>query len=159
MTFKSRLTSPVLTRTCTTCHSALPLTAFRARSRTNKGPRSECRSCHNLAEKARYYAKRDAKSANHINAMVNRIRRARSERLVPEICHEMTSRFGGVEALVEVWHACWTTDLKKGRAKASAHFLALLRLIEWIEKNPPNFSSLTDSEIDRMIGDLTGQST
>ena len=69
----------------------------------------------------------------------------------------MVRVFGGIEGLVEAWRQCWQNDLEKKRAKAFLHIEAIVRLLQWTEANKPNYSRLSDQELEQAVAQVRSQ--
>ena len=141
-------------RTCTKCFEIKPLSEFRLNS-VNKDDRStQCRTCHNRAEKLRRSAKVKSKRTKAISNAANKLRRDPSDNQVRAICQQMIAQFHGVDGFVKQWMGCWETDRAKGRAKCFAHISAVIRLMEYVDDHKPDYGQLTDNEIEERIREI-----
>ena len=141
-------------RTCRECFEIKPLSQFRF-TNTQSGQRSsQCRTCHNRAEKIRRSAKVKSKRVKAISNAANKLRRDPSDNQVRAICQQMITQFHGVDGFVKQWFSVWETDRAKGRAKCFAHIAAVVRLIEYVNDHRTDYGALTDDEIERMIEEI-----
>ena len=138
-------------RTCRECFEIKPLSQFRFTNRQTGNRSTQCRTCHNRAEKIRQSAKAKSKRVKAISNAANKLRRDPSDNQVRSICQQMITQFHGVDEFVKQWFAVWETDRAKGRAKCFAHISAVIRLIEYVDDHKPNYEQLTDDELDSKI--------
>ena len=145
------MTSPstisLATRTCQQCFRVLPASEFRLRRKGTADHQPQCRLCHNQAERLRVGKIRAQQTQKRLTKAVNRLRNDPSDKQVRAICEQMLRAFGGVDRFVEAWYRCWQTDAAKGRAKTFAHIAAVVRLMQWVDSNRPNYGHLTDEEL------------
>ena len=141
-------------RTCRECFEFKPVSQFRFTNR-HAGKRStQCRTCHNRAEKIRRSAKAKSNRVKAISNAANKLRRDPSDNQVRAICQQMIIQFHGVDGFVKQWFSVWETDRAKGRAKCFAHIAAVVRLIEYVDDHRTDYGRLTDDEIERRIEEI-----
>ena len=141
-------------RTCRECFEIKPLSHFRFTNRQSGQRSSQCRTCHNRAEKERRSAKVKSKRVKAISNAANKLRRDPSDNQVRAICRQMITQFHGVDGFVKQWFSVWETDRAKGRAKCFAHIAAVVRLIEYVDDHRTDYGRLTDDEIERRIEEI-----
>ena len=142
------------TRTCRECFEIKPLSQFRFLNRQAGDRSTQCRTCHNRAEKIRRSAKAKSNRVEAISNAANKLRRDPSDNQVRAICQQMIDQFGGVDGFVKQWMGCWETDRAKGRAKCFAHISAVIRLMEYVDNHKPDYGQLTDDELDARIKEI-----
>ena len=141
-------------RTCRECFEIKPLSHFRFTNRQSGQRSTQCRTCHNRAEKERRSAKVQSKRVKAISNAANKLRRDPSDNQVRAICKQMITQFHGVDGFVKQWFSVWETDRAKGRAKCFAHIAAVVRLIEYVDDHRTDYGRLTDDEIERRIEEI-----
>ena len=141
-------------RTCRECFEIQPLSHFRFINRRTGDRSTQCRTCHNRAEKIRRSAKAKSKRLKAISNAVNKLRRDPSDDQVRAICHQMIDQFHGVDGFVKQWFSCWENDRALGRAKCFAHIAAVIRLMEYVDDHQPNYEQLTDDELEERIREI-----
>ena len=141
-------------RTCRECFEIKPLSQFRFTNRQTGDRSTQCRACHNMAEKIRQSAKAKSNRVEAISNAVNKLRRDPSDNQVRAICQQMIAQFHGVDGFVKQWMGCWETDRAKGRAKCFAHISAVIRLMEYVDDHKPNYEQLTDDELAERIREI-----
>ena len=138
-------------RTCRECFEIKPLSQFRFTNRRTGDRSTQCRTCHNRAEKIRRSAKAKSNRVKAISNAANKLRRDPSDNQVRAICQQMIDQFGGVDGFTQQWFSVWETDRAKGRAKCFAHISAVVRLIEYVDDHRTDYGALTDDEIEERI--------
>ena len=138
-------------RTCRECFEIHPLSQFRFTNRRTGERSTQCRTCHNRAEKIRRSAKAKSKRVKAISNAANKLRRDPSDNQVRAICRRMIDQFGGVDGFTQQWFSVWETDRAKGRAKCFAHISAVIRLMEYVDDHKPDYGQLSDDELDSKI--------
>ena len=141
-------------RTCTKCFEIKPLSQFRFTNRQTGQRSTQCRTCHNRAEKIRQSAKAKSNRVEAISNAANKLRRDPSDNQVRAICQQMITQFHGVDGFVKQWMGCWETDRAKGRAKCFAQSAAVMRVIEYVDNHRTDYGALTDDEIERRIEEI-----
>ena len=141
-------------RTCTKCFEIKPLSQFRFTNRQTGGRSTQCRTCHNRAEKIRQSAKAKSKRAKTISNAAKKLKRDPSDNQVRSVCKQMINQFHGVDGFVKQWFSVWETDRAKGRAKCFAHISAVIRLMEYVDDHKPNHGQLTDDELNARIKEI-----
>ena len=116
----------------------------------------QCRDCHNAAERVRRAARRDRLNRRQMAKMLTAVKNQRSDLQVKAVCREMTGRFGGVAGIVEAWRRSLDTDLEKGGYPAFRHLAAIMRLSQYCERNKPNYTAMSDEELESAIWALGG---
>ena len=138
-------------RTCRECFEIKPLSQFRFTNRQAGQRSTQCRTCHNRAEKIRQSAKAKSNRVKAISNAANKLRRDPSDNQVRAICQQMIAQFHGVDGFVKQWFSVWENDRALGRAKCFAHIAAVVRLIEYVDDRRTDYGALTDDEIERRI--------
>ena len=141
-------------RTCRECFEIKPLSQFRFTNRQAGQRSTQCRTCHNRAEKIRQSAKAKSNRVKAISNAANKLRRDPSDNQVRAICQQMITQFHGVDGFVKQWFSVWETDRAKGRAKCFAHISAVIRLMEYVDDHQPDYGKLTDDELEERIREI-----
>ena len=141
-------------RTCRECFEIHPLSQFRFTNRQSGQRSTQCRTCHNRAEKERRSAKVKSNRVKAISNAANKLRRDPSDNQVRAICQQMIAQFHGVDEFVKQWFSCWENDRALGRAKCFAHIAAVVRLIEYVDDHRTDYGALTDDELERRIEEI-----
>ena len=141
-------------RTCRECFEIKPLSHFRFTNRQSGQRSTQCRTCHNRAEKERRSAKAKSNRVKAISNAANKLRRGPSDNQVRAICRRMIDQFGGVDGFTQQWFSVWETDRAKGRAKCFAHIAAVVRLIEYVDDHRTDYGRLTDDELAERIREI-----
>ena len=141
-------------RTCRECFEIKPLSQFRFTNKQTGDRSTQCRTCHNRAEKIRRSAKVKSKRGKSISNAANKLRRDPSDNQVRAICQQMITQFHGVDGFVKQWFSVWETDRAKGRAKCFAHISAVIRLMEYVDDHQPDYGQLTDDELEERIREI-----
>ncbi|MDA9718122.1 hypothetical protein N9U65_01470 [Planctomycetaceae bacterium] len=141
-------------RTCRECFEIKPVNEFRFLSKQTEDRSTQCRTCHNRAEKIRRSAKAKSKRVKAISNAANKLRRDPSDNQVRAICQQMITQFHGVDGFVKQWFSVWETDRAKGRAKCFAHVAAVVRLIEYVDDHRTDYRARTDDEIEEWIKEI-----
>ena len=141
------------TRTCRECFEIKPLSQFRFTNRQAGQRSTQCRTCHNRAERRRS-AKAKSNLVKAISNAANKLRRDPSDKQVRSICQQMITQFHGVDGFVKQWFSVWETDRARGRAKCFAHISAVIRLMEYVDDHKPNYGQLTDDELEERIREI-----
>jgi hypothetical protein len=66
---------------------------------------------------------------------------------VPTFCAEIVQHFGGAEGFLNAWKACIDRDLERGGLPAVRHLTVLLKLMEYCEPEPVDYSTMSDEEL------------
>ena len=141
-------------RTCRECFEIKPLSQFRFTNRQTGDRSTQCRTCHNRAEKERRSAKVKPKRVKAISTAANKLRRDPSDNQVRAICQRMIDQFGGVDGFTQQWFSVWETDRAKGRAKCFAHISAVIRLMEYVDDHKPDYGQLSDAKLEERIREI-----
>ena len=141
-------------RTCRECFEIKPLSQFRFLNRQTGDRSTQCRTCHNRAEKIRRSAKAKSNRVEAISNAVNKLRRDPSDNQVRAICQQMITQFHGVDGFVKQWFSVWETDRAKCRAKCFAHVAAILRLVEFVDNRRTDFVGLTHDELEERVREI-----
>ena len=141
-------------RTCRECFEIKPLSQFRFTNSQTGDRSTQCRTCHNRAEKIRRSANAKSNRVKAISTAANKLRRDPSDNQVRAICQRMINQFGGVDGFTQQWFSCWENDRALGRAKCFAHIAAVVRLIEYVDDHRTDYGRLTDDEIERRIQEI-----
>ena len=138
-------------RTCRECFEMQPLSQFRFTNRQTGDRSTQCRTCHNRAEKIRRSTKAKSNRVKAISNAANKLRRDPSDNQVRAICRRMIAQFHGVDGFVKQWFSCWENDRALGRAKCFAHISAVIRLMEYVDSHKPDYGQLADDELEMRI--------
>lgn len=139
--------APDATRLCNHCLDRKPLEEFRLRYRNQPLRLSQCRECHNRAERERRCAHRQKMTRRELAKALTKVKNQRSDLQVKALCREMVERFGGLKGIVEAWGRSLDRDLKAGGYAAFRHLEAILRLTQYCEQNRPDYGAMTDEEL------------
>lgn len=142
------------TRLCESCFHTQPLTEFRRRKRGSEHRMRQCRQCHNEFERYRRAAVRARLGRRRMAKDLSRVRKASSANRVKAVCAEMVRGYGGAEGFAKAWVACLHRDLQRGGAAAIRHLEATIRLIQHCEQDRPNYSQMSDEELEAMLASL-----
>ena len=141
-------------RLCEYCFSTQPLSEFRRRKRGSEHRVRQCRQCHNEFERYRRAAARVRLSKQKIARDLSRVRDASSANRVKALCAEIVRGYGGSEGFVRAWIACLHGDLLRGGFAALRHLEATMRLIQHCEQDRPDYSQMSDEELEVMLKSL-----
>jgi hypothetical protein len=83
-----------------------------------------------------------------------RVRDASSSNRVKALCAEVVRGYGGVEGFARAWIACLRGDLQRGGFAALRHLEATIRLIQHCEQDRPDYSQMSDEELEAMLASL-----
>lgn len=142
------------TRLCESCFHTRPLTEFRRRQRGSEHRVRQCRQCHNEFERYRRAAIRARLSKRQMARDLARVRDASSSNRVKGLCAEIVRGYGGAEGFARAWIACLRGDLQRGGSAALRHLEATIRLIQHCEQDRPNYSQMSDEELEAMLASL-----
>lgn len=142
------------TRLCESCFHTRPLTEFRRRKRGSEHRVRQCRQCHNEFERYRRAAVRARLSKRKMARDLSRVRDASSSNRVKALCAEVVRGYGGAEGFAKAWIACLHGDLQRGGFAAIRHLEATIRLIQHCEQDRPNYSQMSDEELEAMLASL-----
>jgi len=154
MTYESTDSAPH--RLCTVCQSAKPIEDFRRRHRDRPARLSQCRECHNEAERLRQSFRRERVGRREMAKALTALKNQQSDAQVRAICGEMARRFGGTAGFLDAWQRTLDKDLAKGGIAALRHLSAILRLTQYCEQNKPNYGAMSDEELEVAILALGG---
>ncbi len=143
-------------RLCICCLLPKPLEEFRRRYRGRPTRLSQCRDCHNEAERLRRTIRQERLGKRQVAKALTAIKSRRSDAQVKAVCREMVGRFGGVPGIVTAWHRTLDKDLARGGVAALRHLSAILRLTQYCERNRPNYGAMSDEELEGAILSLGG---
>jgi hypothetical protein len=142
--------SPV--RRCESCLVQYPLEQFRRRRRGEESRARQCRQCHNLRERLRRAGIRHRISRSRMAKAMTHLRHCTDATRAVTFCAEMVQHLGGAEGFVNAWKGCIDRDLEKGGLPAVRHLTVLLKLMEYCEPEPVDYSTMSDQELmDRAI--------
>lgn len=143
-----------VTRLCESCFHTRPLTEFRRRKRGSEQRVRQCRQCHNELERYRRAAVRARLSKRRMARDLSRVRDASSSNRVKALCAEVIRGYGGAEGFARAWTACLHGDLQRGGFAALRHLEATIRLIQHCEQDRPDYSQMSDEELEAMLASL-----
>jgi hypothetical protein len=141
-------------RLCESCFHTLPLTEFRRRKRGSEHRMRQCRRCHNEFERYRRAAVRARLSKRRMAKDLSQVRDAASANRVKALCAEVVRGYGGAEGFAKAWVACLHRDLQRGGFAALRHLEATIRLIQHCEQDRPDYSQMSDEELEAMLASL-----
>jgi len=136
---------------CRDCGVTKNATEFRLRQAGGETRTRQCRACHCLAEKLRREAKRSRQHRQMVNRELARLKQAKSARQVALVCDSMISAFGGAGAFAAAWKDRLDADLAKGGVAALRQLEAVLRLVQHCEENRPDYSKMSDTELEAIL--------
>lgn len=137
-------------RLCETCLHVFALAEFRRRKRGSEHRMRQCRRCHNEFERYRRAAIRAKLGKRRMARDLASVRDASSANRVKAVCAAMVGGYGGTEGFVASWLACLHRDLEKGGLTALRHLEATIRLIHFCEQDRPDYSRMTDEELESL---------
>jgi hypothetical protein len=85
---------------------------------------------------------------------LGRLRDAASANRVKALCAEMVLGYGGTEGFANAWRSCLQRDLERGGFAALRHLEATIRLIRHCEQDRPDYSQMSDKELEAMLASL-----
>ena len=141
-------TAPTPLRLCETCLHAQPIDQFRRRRRDAEQRMRQCRRCHNEFERYRRAAIRARMGKRRIARDLATVRDATSANRVKALCGAMVRGYGGAEGFIDAWLGCLRRDLRSGGLVALRHLEATVRLIQHCETERPDYSRMTDQELE-----------
>jgi|694.fasta_scaffold02186_26 hypothetical protein len=141
-------------RLCESCFHVQPLAEFRRRKRGSEHRVRQCRRCHNEFERYRRAAARARLSKRQMARDLSRVRDASSSGRVKFICAELVRGYGGAEEFARAWIACLHGDLQRGGFSALRHLEATIRLIQHCEQDRPDYSQMSDEDLEAMLASL-----
>lgn len=144
-------------RLCESCIHTWPLTEFRHRQRGSEHRVRQCRQCHNEFERYRRAAVRARLRKRRMAKDLASVRDATSANRVKAICGAMVRGYGSTEGFMATWLACLHRDLERGGLAALRHLEATIRLIQHCEQDRPDYSRMSDAELEEMVDSLQSQ--
>jgi hypothetical protein len=142
-------------RRCAQCCVKQPQAEFRRRSTQGDQRFSHCRTCHNAAERSRRQIARQRLNRRALGQRLARIRRESSTTRVAALCEEMLHECGGIAGFLHQWQHCLELDLPHGGYRAFRHFDCIFRLVQFCDRAPPDFSRMSDIELEEAITNIT----
>ena len=139
---------------CRDCCEKKDATEFRPRRAGGLKRTLQCRACHCQAEKLRRAAKRSRHRRQAVNWQLARLKRAKSARQIAAVCEELIRCFGGLEGFTVAWKGLLDADLARGGFAALRHLEAVLRLVHHCEHDRPDYSQLTDEQLQELANAL-----
>jgi len=139
---------------CRDCCVKKNATEFRPRRAGGSKRTLQCRACHCQAEKLRRAAKRSRQHRQAVNRQLARLKQAKSTRQIGAVCEELIRCFGGLEGFTVAWKGRLDVDLAKGGSAALRHLEAVLRLVHHCEEDRPDYSQMSDEELEAMLASL-----
>jgi hypothetical protein len=159
---------------CSQCLERRPLDEFRRLRSGSKDRVTQCRACHNLAERARVAAKRSDARTQRLLIELQKIEETKSQRCLLALVADLTTRFGGTEGLAEAIHATFKAAEQSGNLRTAVKMLLAIgrlcqRSASLRELNPdigkpvtsvvepdgktrpsgpPNLSQMTDAQLE-----------
>jgi hypothetical protein len=144
-------------RLCETCLRVFPLTEFRRRKRGEEHRMRQCRRCHNEMERWRRAAVRARLGKRRMAKDLASVRDATSANRVKALCASMVRGYGGTEGFMASWLACLHRDLERGGLAALRHLEATIRLMQHCERDRPDYSRMSDEELEAMAASLQAE--
>lgn len=114
----------------------------------------QCRRCHNQFERYRRAAARARLSKRRMARDLSRVREAASASRVAAVLAEVVRGYGGADGFARAWIACLHGDLQRGGLAALRHLEATIRLVQHCEQNRPDYSRMSDEELESMLESL-----
>jgi len=139
---------------CRDCGVRKNATEFRLRQAGGATRTRQCRECHCRAEKLRRAAKRSRQHKQAVNRQLARLKQAKSARQIGAVCEELIRCFGGLEGFTVAWKRRLDADLAKGGSAALRHLEAVLGLVRHCEEDRPDYSQMSDEELEAMLSSL-----
>jgi len=136
---------------CRDCCVKKNATEFRPRRAGGSKRTLQCRACHCQAEKLRRAAKRSRQHRQAVNRQLARLKQAKSTRQIGAVCEELIRCFGGLEGFTVAWKGRLDADLAKGGSAALRHLEAVLRLVRHCEEDRPDYSQMSDEELEAIV--------
>jgi hypothetical protein len=136
---------------CSQCCLPKPPDDFRRRRAGMESRCSQCRACHANAERLRRRANRSRQHRQMVNRELARLKQAKSARQVALVCDSMIGAFGGAGAFAAAWKDRLAADLAKGGFAALRQLEAVLRLVQHCEENRPDYSKMSDTELEAIL--------
>lgn len=137
-------------RHCQHCLQQLPLEQFRRRRRGHDQRASECRLCHNQAERVRRQHDRGRLTKRLFNQHLTALKNQRTARGIERVYLDLTKQCGGTEGLVKMWTGTIERDIADGGFRAYRHIASIIRLMQHYENaqtDKPDYSAMTDEEL------------
>jgi hypothetical protein len=137
-------------RRCEQCFVEQPQSEFRRRSTKGDQRFSNCRTCHNAAERIRRQITRQRLTRRALGQRLSQMRREASASRVAALCEEMLRDCGGVAGFIRQWQHCLELDLTHGGYRAFRHFDSVVRLVQFCEDRKPNthYRDMTDEQLE-----------
>lgn len=82
---------------------------------------------------------------------LSRLRDASSSNRVKALCSEAVRGYGGAEGFARAWIACLHGDLQRGGFAALRHLEATMRLIQHCEEDRPDYSQMSEAELEAIV--------
>ena len=142
------------TRLCESCFHTRPLAEFRRRKQGSDHRVRQCRQCHNEFARYRRAAVRARLSKRKMARDLSRVRDASSSNCIKALCAEVVRGYGGAEGFARAWIACLHGDLQRGGSTALRHLEATIRLIQHCEQDRPDYSQMSEEELEAMLASL-----
>ena len=136
---------------CRDCGVTKTATDFRPRQAGGATRTRQCRECHCHAEKLRRAAKRSRQHRQAVNRQLARLKQAKSARQIGAVCEELLRCFGGLEGFTAAWKGLLDADLARGAFAALRHLEAVLRLVRHCEEDRPDYSQMSDAELEAIV--------
>ena len=159
MTSQEADASP-LQRVCQHCQNAYPITHFRPRTQSGSARMKQCRLCHNQSERLRRQYRRRRLTSRQFHQHLTSLKNQRTARGVERVFLDLVEQFGGTDGLVKTWMGAIEKDIAEGGFRAYRHIASIIRLMQHCENSrpdKPDYSTMTDEELERAIGELGGQ--
>jgi len=142
------------TRLCETCFQTRSLAEFRRRKRGSEHLVRQCRQCHNEFERYRRAAVRSRLSKRQIARDLARVRAASSSNRLKALCEEIVRGYGGTHGFAKAWITSMHDDLQRWGFAALRHLEATMRLIQHCERDRPDYSQMSDEELEATLASL-----
>lgn len=108
---------------CSRCLERRPLGEFRCLRSGSKDRVTQCRACHNLAERARVAAKRTDGRQQLLLTQLQKLNETKSQRKLLGLTSDLVQGFGGCEKLSETIHATYEAAEQSGDIRTAAKIL------------------------------------
>ena len=143
---------------CSYCLSEYPLQQFRHRNKQSGNRFTQCRLCHNQAERLRRQRKRGWINKRLFHQYLTSLKNQRTTRGVERVYLDLCQKFGGTAGLFQMWSKAMEKDMAEGGFKAYRHIASILRLMEYCEDtkpDKPDYSQMSDEELIDRWNNLT----
>jgi hypothetical protein len=147
---------------CEHCFAVKPIVEFRRRSANGSARLSQCRACHNAAERQRRAMSRDKSDRRKMRMRLVELKNAKSKRHVEIVAATMIQQFGGLPGFAGQFASFFERAKHERGLGALRCFEALFRLMEHADAvraaERVDLGLLSDEDLQREAIELTRQS-